>query len=84
MLELVKALLCRLEVFAVELAHAGNFFLELFLKAAQIVLEARPERHQRVLHTLFFGTREVTVRLDLALNVLKLGFQLLFAFYALQ
>ena len=64
--------------------HGLNLGLELVLQVLELVLKPSPEGLQGVINTLLLSLREVTIRLNLALDVLELRLELLLRLYALH
>jgi len=75
--ETIKALIAVMGLTTVELTHGIDLCLKLLAEHAELVLEPGPERLQRVIDTLLFSFREVTVSLNLARDVLELSLELL-------
>lgn len=76
-LQLVEPLLRILEIISVVLAHKADFGLKLVFKVAQVGLEPVAECAQSVVQAFRLSLREVSVGLDLALDILEFGFELL-------
>jgi len=65
------------ELLTVVLAHVVELSFESFAELAQLVFEFSTESLQSVIHPFRLRLREITVRLDLPLNILELGLLLL-------
>jgi hypothetical protein len=75
-LQTIKSLLRVSEFNSVTLTHSVDLAFELLAEHAQFVLKLGAEGLQRVIDSLRLCLGEVTIRLNLALNVLELGLQL--------
>jgi len=78
----IKTLFSILEFSSVIVSHCVDLCLKLVFQNTKFVLESRPERLQSVIDSLSFSLSEVTICLNLALNVLKLSLELLFGLNA--
>ena len=77
-LKTIKSFLSVLKLGSVVVPHGIDLSFEFLAKHAQFVLKLGTEGLKRVIDSLGFSLREVAIGLNLALNVLELGFQLLF------
>lgn len=75
-LQTIKSLLRALEFNSVMLTHSIDLAFEFLTEHAQFVLKLGSEGLQSVIDSLRLCLGEVTIGLDLALNVLELGLQL--------
>lgn len=73
----VEAVLCVFKLNTVAVSHRIDLSLEVLLERAQLVFKLGPEGLQCVVDSLGLRLSEVPVCLNLALNVLELGLELL-------
>ena len=74
----VKSFLGVCELRAVTISHGIDLSFKFFAEDAQLVLKLGAEGLKSVIDSFLFGFGEVAIRLNLALNVLELGLELLF------